>query len=262
MAYAVITERYEAGFGIYGYGQLTDSALNDRRQQQAPQKRRLDGDVYDQLYDRIRSGLYPLGGKLPSETELAIEFGVSRPIVRTALARLRDTRLIVSRRGSGSYVSDGVAVEGEAFSPLSSVEDIDRLYAFRRLVEQEAAGLAARHTSPGKLKRLASLAAKMEKMSTKDSDKLDVDMEFHGLIAEMSGNRFLAETIHMMRPHLHFIRRFVQSLSNAGHNARKIEMNTEHRNIIAALERGDPEKARAAMRAHIDGSQRRVFKGD
>lgn len=224
--------------------------------------RRLDGDVYDQLYIRISSGKYPLGSKLPSEYELAAEFSVSRPIVRTALARLRDSGLIVSRRGSGSYVSDATMTDAGSFGPIKSVEDIDHWYTFRRLIEGESAFLAASNTTPEFLEKLTNLAVEMDRYGVDGEEKFDVDRQFHDLIADTSGNRFLAEAVHMMRPHLMFISRFVRSLSKTGYKAGKIAMGGEHDDIINALKTADPDLARTAMIAHIDGSQRRVFKGE
>ena len=66
---------------------------------------RLENQVHARLLDAIRLGDYSLGQKLPSEHELAAEYGVSRPVIRAALARLREDGLIVSRRGAGSFLS-------------------------------------------------------------------------------------------------------------------------------------------------------------
>ena len=60
--------------------------------------------VYHLLYSRISNGDYPANQKLPSEKVLADEFGVSRPILRDALERLREQGLIHSRQGAGSFM--------------------------------------------------------------------------------------------------------------------------------------------------------------
>ena len=65
---------------------------------------KLSHQVYDRIFERIVSGEYAESSRLPSESDLSRRFGASRPIVREALARLRDDGLIVSRQGSGSYV--------------------------------------------------------------------------------------------------------------------------------------------------------------
>ncbi len=65
---------------------------------------KLSRQIYERIFELIVSGEYPERSRLPSELELSRRFGASRPIVREALARLRDDGLIVSRQGSGSYV--------------------------------------------------------------------------------------------------------------------------------------------------------------
>ena len=64
----------------------------------------LADQVYDQLLAKILEEEYPVHSRLPAEELLAQTFGVSRPIVRAALSRLRDDGIVQSRRGSGSYV--------------------------------------------------------------------------------------------------------------------------------------------------------------
>ena len=60
--------------------------------------------AYAYLFHQITIGAYAEGEQLPSENELCDLFGISRPVVRKALERLRDDDLIDSRRGSGSFV--------------------------------------------------------------------------------------------------------------------------------------------------------------
>ena len=220
----------------------------------------LDEAVYKVLQTRIRSGRYPMGGRLPGEHELAAEFGVSRPIVRTALTRLRDAGLIVSRRGSGSYVTDG-GEEAGGFTAIGSIDDIAAFYQFRRFIEGEVSALAARNVTPDALEDLRASIQRMERNLDTGVSLADVDFGFHQRLAEIAGNRFLAETLQLLHPHLRVIARFVRTLSETGYRTGKLAVIAEHKAIVAALEAGDPERARAAAIAHIDGSQRRVFKG-
>ena len=107
---------------------------------------RRDG-LYEALLGRILSGDYAPGARLPSEEVLATEFTVSRPMVRQALARLRDEDFITSRRGSGSYVRSPEDEAQAPFAPIACVADIERCFEFRQHVESRAAALAARHRS-------------------------------------------------------------------------------------------------------------------
>lgn len=73
-------------------------------QDASPQRHeKLSDQIYAFVFASIIDGAFPEGSKLPTETQLSEQFGFSRPIIREALARLRDDGLIVSRRGSGSF---------------------------------------------------------------------------------------------------------------------------------------------------------------
>ncbi|MBD3624540.1 MAG: FadR family transcriptional regulator [Rhodobacteraceae bacterium] len=221
----------------------------------------LDERVYLALLDHIRSGHLPLGSRLPSENALAEDFGVSRPIVRVALARLRDEGLIVSRRGSGSYVTDGEPAQEEGFSPLGSIDDIAAWYAYRKMIESEAAALAATNATEEGLRDLRVMVENAEKVTVTGRYKLEEDMRFHLFVAGMSGNRFLFETVRLMRPHMQFVGRFVNSMSSPTAFASDAPFRKEHRELLKALEVRDPVRARALMAEHIEASEKRVFKG-
>jgi DNA-binding FadR family transcriptional regulator len=99
--------------------------------------------IYQHIFEIIIAGEFPVNARLPSETELAQRFGASRPVVREALARLRDDGIIVSRQGSGSYVKRRPDMAVLRFVPVSSVADIQRCFEFRHGLEGIAAALAA-----------------------------------------------------------------------------------------------------------------------
>ena len=101
----------------------------------------------------------------------------------------------------------------------------------------------------------------MHRQLQQGDDAVSADIYFHTTIAELSGSRFLIETIDMLRPHWIFVGNFVRSLGITG--ARKgRRMTDEHRRIVDAIAARDPAAARRAMLTHIDGSERRVFKGE
>ncbi|MEM7023115.1 MAG: FadR/GntR family transcriptional regulator [Pseudomonadota bacterium] len=228
--------------------------------ERSPQDGGLTRSIYEQLSERIRAGIYATGSRLPSELELAGEFEVSRPIVRGALARLRDEGVIVSRQGSGSFVTEGKGL-GEGFAPLGSVEDFAAWYDYRRVIEAEIAARAARHAAEDKLATLTTIADELDRLLDEGGSGVEVDMRFHAAIADMAENRFLQETVAMLQPHLYFIARFVRSLGYTGYLSGETEARSEHRAIVEAIAAGDAERARRAMIEHINGSQRRVFKG-
>ncbi len=229
---------------------------------QSGSSERLENQVYARLLDAIRLGDYSLGQKLPSEHELAAEYGVSRPVIRAALSRLREDGLIVSRRGAGSFVSSGSATEGSGYGPLDSVDDIARYFQFRKTIEVETVTRAAARVGPEGLAALRDIVDETERLIDNGETTIDADIQFHAKIAELSDSRFLVETLGMLRPHWFFVGKFVRSLGRTGYRKGKRDMSAEHRAILAALAAGDAAAASAVMIAHIDGSERRVFKGE
>lgn len=223
-------------------------------------KDRLEIQVYKQLRDKIRFGTYAIGQRLPSENELSEEHGVSRPVVRAALAKLRDSGLIVSRQGAGSFVNDGPQTDRSGFTALGSISDIAAFFDYRRLIEARAAELAARNADATGIARLRQVLTEIEQRLGRGEDAVTTDFTFHTTIADLSDSRFLAETVGMLRPHWIFVGNFLRSLDASGDRTGR-RMNDEHKAIVEAIAASDPAAARIAMMTHIDGSERRVFKG-
>ena len=239
---------------------MVSGLLSELIVQQASEPNRLESHIYKQLFDKIRFGTYGMGEKLPSENELCEEHGVSRPVVRAALSKLRDSGLIVSRRGAGSFVTRGSPTEHSGFSPLNSIDDIACYFHFRRTIEGTCAEMAARRASQSDVKRLRELVNEVQRRLDIDGDSVEADFQFHICLAELSDNRFLLDTIDMLRPHWVFVGTFVRSLGITRVRTGK-RMTSEHQAIVEAVAANDPLAARKAMVKHVDGSERRAFKG-
>ena len=240
---------------------MTNATTTDILDMSSAAKDRLESQIHRQLLDKIRFGTYALGERLPSEHELCEEHGVSRPVVRAALSKLRDSGLIVSRQGAGSFVSSGAPVDQGGYSPLSSISDISSYFAFRRIIETESVDLATRRATPKDLAQLRGIVDDMRALLQKGEAAVSVDIQLHATIAELSGSRFLIETVDMLRPHWIFVGNFVRSLGITGGRTGK-RMTDEHTAIIDAMQSGDSAHARQVMLNHIDGSENRVFKGE
>lgn len=193
---------------------------------------------------------------------MAAEHGVSRPVIRVALSRLREDGLIVSRRGAGSFVTSGSAADGSGYGPLQSIDDIACYFQFRKTIEVETVARAVERVSRNGLAELKAIVDETERLIDNGEATIEADVRFHAKIAELSDSRFLVETLNMLRPHWFFIGRFVRSLGRTGYRIGKRDMSSEHREIVAALEGRDVEAAKVAMIKHVDGSERRVFKGE
>ena len=117
--------------------------------------RGLTGQLVARLTADIVSGKLAPGSQLPTEQEMIAATGVSRTVVREAVAALKADRLVVTRQGVGAFVADHVRrpyrVDFDESSPLREVLNVMEL---RTGVEVEAAGLAAERASPAQIKKI------------------------------------------------------------------------------------------------------------
>ena len=147
------------------------------------QDTRRDPSRADQVHDRlladIVAGTYPLQSRLPPEEVLAQTCGVSRPVLRMALARLREDGIITSRRGSGNYVTRRPDRAVMDFVPLGSITDIRRCYEFRADVESAAAAWAARRRTEADLAAMEAAQAQLAGSYRQQQLGVDADHQLH-----------------------------------------------------------------------------------
>ncbi len=218
--------------------------------------------IYKRLRDGILDGTYPVGGKLPSEPSLCRLFGVSRPVIREALARLRAEGMVVSRQGAGTFVqekSESRAVHG--FAPVTNLKDIQDCFDFRIGLEAEAASHAARNRTDDDMEDLQRAWAALEKAMASKEVADDEDFEFHVAIAEASRIHFFTSVITSMRPHIMVGIKLAEELSSIQQDRRKQLVQAEHLDIFTAIRAQDAEAASAAMRRHLENTRRRLFDG-
>lgn len=223
-----------------------------------PRKRTTE--VVERLAAEIASGRIPRGGQLPTEQELTAAFGVSRTVVREAVAVLRAEGLVEARQGSGVFVTTDVQrrpfrIDPEELGSLDAVLDVMEL---RTGIEIEAAGIAADRIDAAGRSRIAHALAAIDGALAKGEPAIDEDFAFHQAIAEATGNP------HFKR-FLEFLGRFLiprQSIRvdlKRGEDLRTYleRIQGEHRQIAAAVNQGNVAGARRAMRRHMMNSRRR-----
>jgi GntR family transcriptional repressor for pyruvate dehydrogenase complex len=212
-------------------------------------------EVAHQIEALVLEGVLRSGDRLPAERDLALETGVSRPIVREAIKMLEDRRILESRHGEGTFVAD---VIGTVFSPQISAllashsrATLDFL-EYRREIEAVTARLAALRATEADRGLLSEIVARMERAHA-DGDfeaEAKADVEFHSLIGEMAHNLVL----------LHTLRACYRLLSEGIFNNRtrlyrnagaRQELLEQHKAIHDAILAGDPSAAEAAARTHI-----------
>ncbi len=218
--------------------------------------------VYERLRDRILDDTYPVGGKLPSEPSLCQLFGVSRPVIREVLARLRAEGLIVSRQGAGTFVqkkSENEAVQG--FAPVTNLKDIQDCFDFRVGLESEAAFHAARNRTDEDLENLQRVWSALEYAMAGEESANDEDFEFHVAIAQASGIHFFTSVITSMRQHIMVGINLAEEFSSVRQDRRTQLVRAEHLAVYEAIQEQDADAASVVMRRHIENTRKRLFDG-
>lgn len=218
--------------------------------------------VHHQLRARIASGEYGPNTRLPSEHDLANIYGVSRPVVREALRRLRDDGLVFSRQGAGTFVRSNDRETGKAlaFAPVGTIADVQRCYEFRLEVEPANAFYAAKRRNEPALAAIASALELMRDTTRAHGHREDADYAFHIAIAEAANNYFFLSSMQALKDHIS-VGMKLHGLSLLGPAGGLLGVLEEHDGIFDAIRGQRPEVARDAMRRHIQGSYDRLFEG-
>jgi len=225
--------------------------------------------LYGDILKQIDSGQFAADQRLPSEKEFCEKFGVSRPIVREALERLRAEGLIRSRQGAGSFVAGPALavppVEAEQVASLPakihSITDIQKFYEYRVSFEGEVAFVAAKNRQPGDIKRIGGLLQDIETSNGTEVPGIEEDLAYHGAIAQATHNEFFIATWNASQVHIRFLIELARSLSTLKSPNHSEVVRSSHVPIFECIRDGDAEGARRWMQEHIIRSRERVFHG-
>jgi DNA-binding FadR family transcriptional regulator len=219
--------------------------------------------VAEQLLELILDGTFPVGGPLPSESELAQRFGVSRLTVREAIRSLVPTRVIDVQQGRSSLVnptSRWSPLDGRLLLARSRVDGDPlllprRLLEARRAVEVAIVELAAQRRTDAHLERLRTLHAEMvEGHSLGDvTASAEADLAFHAALFEAADNVFLEALFEPLTSVLRAMREETSAVPEFRSHALDW-----HAAILRAVEASDPHAAREAMEAHLDQTEQDV----
>jgi GntR family transcriptional repressor for pyruvate dehydrogenase complex len=217
--------------------------------------------AYEKILANIIGGAFQQGERLPAEDAMAVRLGVSRPIVREALARLREEGLIISRRGSGSYVVGQPARAVEAFSPLSSITDMQQCFEFRLEIEGIAAYHAAQRRTDEDMASIETVLNVWNELRDRGIAGIQEDFDFHASICRASHNRFFIESLDFLKENICTGMNLSRNLSLQRPTERTKAVQDEHAAIAAAVRAQDGSGAQEAMRRHIATARTRVFQG-
>lgn len=198
------------------------------------------------LREAIAAGSYAVGDRLPSEAQLTERFGVSRTVVREAIASLRADGLVQPRQGAGVFVTaprpkgaNSLAADGD--------DELIEVLELRMALETEAARLAALRRS---VQQAAEIARCAEASADPTGDVAQKDFAFHAAIAAATNNPKFLSVLEMISP---------EPLPKTGVGPSVIAASAaEHSDIAEAIAEGNSELARATMRGHLEASLARL----
>ncbi|HEY2434394.1 MAG TPA: FadR/GntR family transcriptional regulator [Vicinamibacterales bacterium] len=201
--------------------------------------------------DLIVRGQVRPGDRLPAERELAVQIGVSRPSVRAGLHALAAMGVVQSRHGSGTYIPSGPpALGSEPLSFLAALHGFSRddMYEARRILEVEAAGLAAERATHEHLATLADEVAGL--FANRENPQLFFvhDINFHRGVANAAGNPIVAALVDMVSA-MYYERRQATVARASDRDLR--DAAEAHRRIYQAIRAHDAAAARRAMNDHL-----------
>lgn len=198
------------------------------------------------LRERIGTGAWAVGQRLPSETDLAAELGIGRSSVREAVRLLARDGLLDVRHGVGTFVAEGA---GEpALDQLLRRARALEVLEVRRALEMEAARLAADRARAEDLADIRRQVADRHARQVGDADAfVTADLEFHRSVVALAGNSVLTALFDSVRPVLHTA--LVEMVEN---EPQLPDTGTAHDALVDALEAGDAAAAVAATAANLD----------
>ena len=219
--------------------------------------RSLSGQLVARLTDDITSGKIPPGSRLPTEQEMIAATGVSRTVVREAVAALRADGLVITRQGVGAFVPENarrpLRIDFDPLAPLRTVLDVMEL---RTGIEIEAAGLAADRGSASQIRKITDCLDAVSAAIKRGEDAIAQDFALHCSIADATGNpqfrRFLEHLGRFVIP-----RQTIPDGPGIPKRAYSETFQQEHRDIVQAIRSGAVSQARAAMRRHLSNSRKR-----
>jgi GntR family transcriptional regulator, transcriptional repressor for pyruvate dehydrogenase complex len=211
---------------------------------------RLYEQIVQQIEDSILKGTLKAGDQLPSERELAQRFGVSRTAVREAVKALREKGLVEAYSGRGTFITNGTSQAMRQsldwMMRIGQAEGSSHLAEMRAILEPEIAALAAIRREE---QHLAAMRDAFEVMDGARQDPvafIEADLDFHLALAEAAANPLILSLIDSIVGLLREQRMRIFYVEGGPERGQY-----HHKRILDAVELRDAEKARTAMRAHL-----------
>jgi DNA-binding FadR family transcriptional regulator len=224
--------------------------------------RRLGHELVERITADIASGKLPPGARLPTEQEIIASTGVSRTVVREAVAALRAQGLVVTRQGVGAFVAEDTRRPFRIDEDkLRSIQELLQVIELRIGVEVEAAGLAAERASEADRRAIVDACAAIDQAMSRSDNFVEEDFAFHRAVVAATGNpqfvNFLQYLGGLLVPRQLLLKSPHELEAKRAYFAK---VQREHYDIRDAVLAGAASSARAAMRRHLENSRKKYQK--
>jgi len=229
------------------------------------QTSRLYEQIVQQIEDSILRGALKPGDQLPSERELANQFGVSRTAVREAVKALHEKGLLEAHAGRGTFVtsmgtSHSIRQTLDWILRTGQPEATAHVVEIREILEPEIAALAASRANEEAAASMREAVAVMDDAKHDPEAFIEADLDFHLALAEAAANPIILALIDSIVAVLREQRMRIFKVSGGPERGQ-----FHHKRILDAVQHHDPQAAKEAMRAHLqqvreDSQSERAYK--
>lgn len=220
---------------------------------------RLADRAYNAIVRIIADDRLTTGDRLPSEARLAELFGMSRTIVREALARLASDGITEARRGAGSFVKRRPSERLGTHVAMDALAKTLGTYEVRFVLEAESARLAALRRSQDQLDAIEAALAALRAALLSNAPAHEEDWLLHRAIVEATGNSAFLPVFDLLQNEVVQILRAGVDISRSRPPHVIGAMMDEHDAIVDAIRARDADGAALAMRWHLSQGRKRLM---
>ena len=186
--------------------------------------------AYQRIKKEISSEKFSEGSKIPSENQLCKDLSVSRVVVRQALSRLREERIIVSYQGKGSFKANPVNFSDYGKNTLS-FEEFNQVFDFRSAIEYASVNLAVRSATTEQLNSLIEVARQMQNCQDKNEFS-KLDYEFHLSMIRCANNDLLLDAHENCMDKIIEVLSIMNELDGSGDYAIKLHLEIAQKMLL------------------------------
>ena len=229
--------------GIAGLASVDTSSLVDR--------------VEKRLIDSLIQQGFKVGDTIPKEVELAEAMGVSRTVVREALARLKMIGLIESKKKKGAIITNPnllALLEKRMIPQMLDQDTLRDVFELRLMLEVGMADFIMERVTPQDIDTLKEIVANEPDLSSTYQFQIQHEIDFHGKLYEISGN----ETLKNFQKMLLLVFEYVHN-SGLLKKEMAVKKYVSHKGLVDIIEHGSAEMLRNGMRNHLENHFARIF---